>query len=303
MPVKFQYHAKNKQGEYLDGEIEGETQNDALAKLELQGFWVIKLNALDTKGKIDAASTVPAFKSEYVRPSAAAANKFPIIVPRTINQILKNTAALITCVCLVLLPIILKFYWREPVSKGPVNFKIIDTQDLSSAPDYLRYGYIVEIPSGAQRGDVRKIAETLQAQKMKKDSKIQEVMFRFYYEGQNVEQEKPAAILQWNWDKSKDWEYLFNLNNAASEKKGGIMEVQQKEVQPGESVTYNFLISNDMTIPGAQKAAKNKILELKKQWSDATQISVNLIFDGFDDPFAACILKSSTENADCKVLK
>ena len=41
----YRYHAKNKQGEYVDGEIEATTQDQALDKLEAQGLFVISITA------------------------------------------------------------------------------------------------------------------------------------------------------------------------------------------------------------------------------------------------------------------
>ncbi len=301
MSVKFRYRAKNKEGKYFDGEMEADAQNQVLDKLEAQGLWVVQLAQL-TASEQGASAPTPTFKSEHVPPSAAApTNTFLNLIQDIFNKIVKNIAVVITVICLLMLPLIFKINGDGARSSGPLSFKIITTQDYSENPDYLRFGYLVEIPSGMNSGDVRRIAETLQAEKMKADPQIQEVMFRFFYTGQNPEEVKPVAVLQWNWNQSKDWESSFDLSSAPAE--GGIMEVKQKQVDSGESVTFDFIVANNLTIPGAQTAANQKAQELKKKWLEVKEIKVNVIYDGFDDPFLECSLDVSRDSWNCDVLK
>jgi hypothetical protein len=281
----FRFKAKNKEGKYSEGQIQAENKNEALVKLEALGQWVV---ALDEMGPSTPAAASP-------QPTAPAKSAKP-------NFLFPAIAVVLIIGCAVVLMKVLKPE-DNTASQGPVNFTMISEEDYGSEGDYLRYDYTVEVESGASRGDIIKAAQELYAQRKKNNPKLQEAMLSFFYHGQNTEQQKPIAVLRWNWNKSNKWEMSFNLERKSTTSSD--IEVHKIEEKDGEYVVYKFVIPNDLTIDGSEKVAREKLSEMRTQWVAMDEVRAELFYEGFDEPFMKCTLqpKLSANSTECEVIR
>jgi len=284
----FSYKAKNAQGRYFDSQIEAEDEKEALEKLEAQGLWVITLMPAAPK----TPSTEPT--KEPALPSAVPVK----------TRIFQPLAVVLIIGCFVLLAGVLRFRGEERPSEKRVPFQIIQEEDYDSQGDYLRYHYHLTVERDINRSEILRAAQDARDKKKSENPRIQEMMFSFYYSGQKVQEQKPVAVLRWNWGKSNVWESSFHLDRGGSIHEKDI-KVEEVSTQ-GKAADYKFIIPDEFTVSGAEKAAKYKMVGLQSKWRHLDEVRVELIYEGFDFPFMKCVLmpKSSAGlKPECKIIK
>ncbi len=227
----FYYHGRNRRAERVEGTLEAEDRQAALDRLYDQGFYVVALaeaveeevgtapagaavrgggpptSHVEMRGEgVGTEPTVP----KPLGPGIVAARAGAKIQPTFQNSRRGYLiGGIVGAVCLVVLPFLFHFESEDPIP-GSYRYSVRSTMDFSSG-DFVRKSYTIVTEPGLTKGALRYVADQVFAREKEKRPDLAAAMFRFFYETQDRDTERPAAILRFNWDGRGEWEKAYHF--------------------------------------------------------------------------------------------
>ncbi len=277
---RFRFHAKNRNGDYEDGEIESLSQNHALDQLDAKGLSVISISEIKQTSPQDA-------------PPQATPPKPPAISKALANKLLYG---FIVC-AFILSVLFLAGIVRDGSKQARLTYHIVRVKP-SGPNDFRRKDITIKVPRGARSKFIKTVSQKIYDDVKKNNPVMEEAQLFFFSENQDVDVHNPIAVLRWNWEGYGAWEYNFSFQHEQDADKKVIFK--QKQYKRDKFVVYEFTLPSNVSIDSSMTVAKDQLEALAPQWEKKVKtIKVDVHYEGYTRNLMTCEYDFSGEGAQC----